>query len=57
MNQVSTADDWPFEWDGSGCAAVTIPLGTNIRAGDTVTLWLDAGPNYERALTNVSFEA
>lgn len=40
-------DQWPFRWEGSGCATVTFNFGEPVPDGK-YTLLLYAGPNYKK---------
>ena len=55
IGQIASGDDYPFEWGGEGCAAVTVPLDVAVPVGESVTVYIDAGPNYERSLLASTF--
>jgi S1-C subfamily serine protease len=50
IGAVSSADAWPVEWGGEGCAVVSIPLETPLQPGSQVEVLFDVGPNYELLL-------
>jgi len=55
IGQVASGDDYPVEWAGEGCAAVTVPLAVSVPSGEPLAVYIDAGPNYERPLLAASF--
>lgn len=53
---VASGDEWPVEWDGEGCAVVTVPLARSLVAGEVLTVYIDGGPNYEVPLFEADVE-
>jgi pSer/pThr/pTyr-binding forkhead associated (FHA) protein len=54
LGTVETKDQFPFRWQASGSACVTVPLKAGLAKG-TYAVALLVGPNYERSASGVTF--
>ena len=54
LGSVATTDQFPFRWQESGTACVTVPLDKAASAGTFSVVFL-IGPNYERSTTGTTF--
>ncbi|HEX9259230.1 MAG TPA: hypothetical protein VF855_06805 [Acidimicrobiales bacterium] len=56
IGRVESQNQYPFEWAGSGCATVTIPLKQPLAPATDYRLVAFVGPNYElRAFASNTF--
>ena len=55
VGQVAAGDDYPVEWEQKGCAAVSVPLVDPLSELDAIRIYIDVGPNYERAVYDETF--
>lgn len=50
IGRIASGDNYPVEWEKKGCGVVSVPLIRSLDSVDEVTIYIDAGPNYERPL-------
>lgn len=55
VGSATTADQYPFNWDGAGDACVTVLLADPLEEGEVYRVMVEAGPSYSKGLFNAKF--